>query len=468
MYKSSVLRNGAKPMPSALFKTDTVPSAIVAIGTVAIADAGGTGGDIIYIIAIGMIVAADAGGPHQGQNDKKYYVKHLGQSRASAIIAIVAISTIVAIADAGGTRGHLPEASHCYSFGQESLLSAVKSSMRLAVIFQVHSLFGYHMHDGGDGGEPERRQQRTRAGIGRGSFYYVAIVDETVPSRCIKLDVLIILQDRLASKINARPKPPSQPQHRAGCTRAARCNCPSARLACLLLAPRRKAPAKIIEDSDNGSFHLADYESEERDPPANAQASDNEHEDDDDAPAEITDAAEAAECKATKAARAAEKQHCLETGARPAPVPVRDTVFVSREVGTNQPKKKLVERSSRVPVSPARRPLVVANGSCPVPITGTSITDWRQYVGHPIPEDYNDHVEPRLYDINSKRLLNRVCLDLRTVSQDITQVPEGAQPMVSDLPAVPLLLQAAIEAAIKEFDEDSATESDGENGEKSD
>ncbi|KAJ7220762.1 hypothetical protein GGX14DRAFT_389156 [Mycena pura] len=72
--------------------------------------------------------------------------------------------------------------------------------MRLAVIFQVHSLFGYHMHDGGDGGEPERRQRRTQAGIDRGGFYYVAIVDETVPSRCIKLDVLIILQDRLVCR----------------------------------------------------------------------------------------------------------------------------------------------------------------------------------------------------------------------------------------------------------------------------
>ncbi|KAJ7223234.1 hypothetical protein GGX14DRAFT_557814 [Mycena pura] len=190
-----------------------------------------------------------------------------------------------------------------------------------------------------------------------------------------------------------------------------------------------------------------------------------------------------------------------------------------------------------------------------------SITNWRQYVGHPIPEFYDDRAEPHLYDINGKRLPNRVRLDLRTVSQDITQVPEagpssapshgglfaapsphsvcqphcrtpspiagdkcaraseddtvfhtaqaqkindhqgpvraqdydditqenitqeniltrvhnigrcfhsGAQPMVSDLPAVPSLSQAAIEAAIKEFDEASATKSDGENGEKSD
>ncbi|KAJ7224233.1 hypothetical protein GGX14DRAFT_386999 [Mycena pura] len=248
-----------------------VPSAIVAIGTVAIADAGGTGGDVIYIIAIGTTIAtSDAGGPHQGQCGRwrpflwpemtksragaivaiaasllteapvkasvdaggpLYYVKHLEQSWASAIIAIVAIGTIVAtrgnviyilLAHAlpwhvlRGNADHkhvwkcwkcqiqLPEASHYYSFGQESLLSAVESSMRLAVIFQVHNLFGYHMHDGGDGGEPERRQQRTRAGIGRGGFYYVAIVDETVPSRCIKLDVLIILQDRLIGKSGSK------------------------------------------------------------------------------------------------------------------------------------------------------------------------------------------------------------------------------------------------------------------------
>ncbi|KAJ7206602.1 hypothetical protein GGX14DRAFT_396989 [Mycena pura] len=168
------------------------------------------------------------------------------------------------------------------------------------------------------------------------------------------------------------------------------------------------------------------------------KTSDNEHEDNDDdlqrtrskrtrqlserEAQRLADAAEAAECKATKAAKAAEKQHHLETRARPAPVPVRDTVFVSREVGTNQPEKKLVEHSSRVPVSPAQRPLVVANGSRPVPITGT---DWRQYVGHPIPEDYEDRAEPRLYDINGKCLPNRVRLDLRTVSQDITQVLEA-------------------------------------------
>ena len=44
----------------------------------------------------------------------------------------------------------------------------------------------------------------------------------------------------------------------------------------------------------------------------------------------------------------------------------------------------------------------------------------------------------------------------------------GAQPIASDIPAVPSLSLAAIEAAIKEFDEDSVTESDGENGERSD
>ncbi|KAJ7194751.1 hypothetical protein GGX14DRAFT_678408 [Mycena pura] len=276
--------------------------------------------------------------------------------------------------------------------------------------------------------------------------YYLPIWQATssdmVVSNAWYLKVMLSLpttpRARKASKINARPKPPSQPQHRAGCTRAACCNCPSARLACLLLvvAPRRKAPAKIIEDSDNGSFHLADYESEERDPLANPQASDNEHEDDDDDPQptrgkrthqlsecetqRLADAAEAAEHKATKAAKAAEKQHRLETGARPAPVP-----FVYHEVGTNQPKKKLVERSSCVPMSPGRRPLVVANGSCPILITGTTITDWRQYVVHPIPEDYDDCAEPRLYDINGKRLPNRARLDLRTVTQDITQVPEA-------------------------------------------
>ncbi|KAJ7220265.1 hypothetical protein GGX14DRAFT_389633 [Mycena pura] len=95
--------------------------AIVAIGTVAIADAGGTGGNVIYIIAIGTIVAtADAGGPHQGQcgfrrpsialfvprNDKSSIYSDMSsilkQSRAGAIVAIVAISTIIAIADAGG------------------------------------------------------------------------------------------------------------------------------------------------------------------------------------------------------------------------------------------------------------------------------------------------------------------------------------------------------------------------------
>ncbi|KAJ7220266.1 hypothetical protein GGX14DRAFT_389634 [Mycena pura] len=95
--------------------------AIVAIGTVAIADAEGTGGNVIYIIAIGTIVAtADAGGPHQGQcgfrrpsialfvprNDKSSIYSNMSsilkQSRAGAIVAIVAIGTIIAIADAGG------------------------------------------------------------------------------------------------------------------------------------------------------------------------------------------------------------------------------------------------------------------------------------------------------------------------------------------------------------------------------
>ncbi|KAJ7186338.1 hypothetical protein GGX14DRAFT_581118 [Mycena pura] len=203
-----------------------------------------------------------------------------------------------------------------------------------------------------------------------------------------------------------------------------------------VVAPRRKAPAKIIEDSDD------EYESEERDSPVDAQASNHEHEGNEDDPQPTrskrtrqmsereaqrhAEATEAAKRKAAKAAKATEKQHRVETGQRPAPIPVQDTVFTSREAGTNQPKKKLVERSSRVPGTPARRPLVAANGSHPVPITGTSISDWRKYAEHQIPEDYDDHTEPRLHDINGQRFPNRVRLDLHTISpRDIAQLPEA-------------------------------------------